>query len=205
MLERIGAVSIIVGTILGFLGFWWFLLKAIQRKSGKTLWGRLKSPLFVLLVSALLTGLPIGVNSALTHLMSLGPLNKIVAGERHLTLTGWDRHDYSVISPHLDTIVLQMANSDVTDDTLRYIEGMKQLRELDLNNSQITDAGLATIALLPNLRDLRLSRTKITDEGFRQHLFDKEHLMNIELIGTSVGSKTVREWKAAKPDRQALK
>ena len=156
--------------------------------------------LAVLMITA-----PIAVNSVMTRVVSLGPLNKIVAGERHLTLTGWDRHDYSVITQFPDTVVLQMANSDVNDDTLMLLVGLNRLRELDLNDSQITDAGLVEISKLPNVHDLRLARTKITDEGFRQYLLSKESLMNLDLTATSVASKTVREWKAAKPDRKALK
>jgi hypothetical protein len=76
--------------------------------------------------------MPIAINFAMTHLSSLGPLDKIVAGERHLTLTGWNQNDYAVIATRPDTIVLQMANADVTDQTLQFIKGMKNLRELDL-------------------------------------------------------------------------
>ena len=156
-------------------------------------------------LAVLMTTAPIAVNSVMTRVVSLGPLNKIVAGERHLTLTGWDRHDYSVITKFPDTVVLQMANSDVNDDTLKFLVGLNRLRELDLNDSQITDACLVTISKLPNLHDLRMARTKITDEGFRQNLLAKESLLNLDLTATSVASKTVREWKAAKPDRKALK
>ena len=190
MLERIAAVSIIIGTILGLIGL---------------CWKRLRAPALLIVLSLLMTGLPILVNSALIRFTSLGPLEKTVAGERHVTLTGWDRKDYSAIANRTDTIVLQMANADVTDETLRYLAGLKQLRELDLNNSQITDAGLKELSELPNLRDLRLARTKITDDGFRQYLLGKENLMNLDLTGTSVASKTVREWKAANPERKALK
>jgi len=82
---------------------------------------------------------------------------------------------------------------------------LKQLRELDLNNSQVTDAGLKELAELPKLRDLRLARTKITDEGFRKYLLSKESLMNLDLTGTNVASKTVREWKSTNSERKALK
>jgi hypothetical protein len=95
-----------------------------------------------------------------------------------------------------------MANPDVTDETLRYLEGMEQLRELDLNDTAVTDGGLATLAKLPKLEWLRLRKTAITDQGFREHLFNKSSLMRLELTATKVASKTVREWKAAKPDRK---
>ena len=205
MLERFGAVSIILGTIVGMIAFWWLVERVVRVFLSRKPWSTLKRPAILLFVSVLLTGLPLAVNFAMTHLSSLGPLDKMVSGERHLTLTGWDQKDYSVIATRPDTILLQMANPDVTDETLQYLSGLTQLRELDLNNSQVTDKGLETISDLPNLRDLRVARTKITDEGFRQHLFEKKTLVNLELTGTSVASKTIREWKAADPDRKALK
>jgi Leucine-rich repeat (LRR) protein len=205
MLERIAAVSIIIGTILGVVGLCWIFIRLLEVWLRKMPWKRLRGPALLIVLSMLMTGLPIVINSAVTRLISLGPLESNVAGERHLTLTGWDRQDYSVIANRTDTIVLQMANADVTDETLRYLASLKQLRELDLNNSQITDEGLKQLAELPKLRDLRLARTRITDEGFRQYLIGKESLMNLDLTGTSVSSKTVREWKSFNSERKALK
>ena len=205
MLERIAAVSIIIGTILGVVGIAWVLIRTIKYLLGGAGSKSLYAPLRLILISILLTALPIAVNSLMIRFVGLGPLDKTVSGERHLTLTGWDRNDYSIIASSSDAIVLQMANPDVTDETLQFLTGMTQLRELDLNNSQVSDAGLKILAQLPALRDLRLARTKVTDEGFREHLLGKESLMNLELTGTSVASKTLREWKAAIPERKYLK
>lgn len=205
MWERIAAVSIIFGTILGVIGFGWFLVRAIKyflsRSGSKSLY----PPIRLILISILLTALPILINSVIIRVVGLGPHDKIVSGERHLTLTGWDRHDYSLIAESKDAIVLQIANPDVTDETLQYLKGMAQLRELDLNNTQITDAGLPVLAQLPALRELRLARTRITDQGFREHLLPKESLLSLDMTGTSVASKTLREWKSAKPERKYLK
>ena len=90
-------------------------------------------------------------------------------GELHVTLTGWDRHRPSTpaFCAGPAVVVLQMANPDVTDDTLDYLSGMAQLRELDLNDTAVTDAGLAKLARLGTLQSLRLKDTAITDAGFR--------------------------------------
>jgi hypothetical protein len=205
MLERIAAVSIIIGTILGVIGLAWTLIRTIKYILGRAGSKSLYPPIRLILISLLLTALPIAVNSLMIRFVGLGPHDKIVSGERHLTLTGWDRKDYSAIASSNDAIVLQMANPDVTDETLQYLAGMTQLRELDLNNSQVSDAGLKILTQLPALRDLRLARTKVTDEGFREHLLGKESLMNLELTGTAIASKTLREWKAAVPERKYLK
>ena len=165
---------------------------------------RARGPLMLLLLAGLIIGGTYGVNYYVANFMRFGPREKIVDGERHITLTGWHKTDYSLLQDKPDTMVLQMANGDVTDQTLELIKGMTQLYELDLNDSRITDAGLKTLAELPQLRILRLRKTPITDEGFRAHLFDKESLLEVDVRETEIKSKTMREWKAQKPDRKSL-
>src|SRR5437764_486641 len=82
-----------------------------------------------------------------------------------------------------EVVVLQMANADVNDETLMFLRGMNQLRELDLNGTQVTDAGLPLLAALPQLKELRLARTKISDEGFRQYVASREALTKLDLTG----------------------
>jgi hypothetical protein len=135
---------------------------------------------------------------------SLGPYEAEVNGESHLTLTDWDRGDYSLLRQRPRVVVLQMANADVTNETLQYLDGMNELRELDLSNSAIDDDGLALLANLPALRTLRLRGTRITEDGFRKHLFDLPNLMELSLPGPPIiKSSTVRKWKATKPGRMA--
>jgi hypothetical protein len=126
----------------------------------------------------------------------------MVDNERHVTLTGWDRSDYDVLNTMRDVSVLQMANPDVTDQTLDLLKEMNQLIELDLNYTKVTDAGLATLRGLPALAILRLKATAVTDEGFRAHLLDKESLLELDLRETQVTSKTLREWKAKNSDKR---
>ena len=124
--------------------------------------------------------------------LDLGPRDKLVDGQRHLTLTGWDRKDYSVLRLKPDVVVLQMANPDVTDQSLEPLKEMKALQELDLSGTQVTDAGLKILKDLPALTRLRLARTKITDQGFHDALFAKDSLMQLDLRGTHVSHETVR-------------
>ncbi|MFO0889175.1 MAG: leucine-rich repeat domain-containing protein [Isosphaeraceae bacterium] len=137
--------------------------------------------------------------------IDLGPRERIVEGQRHITLTGWDRKDYGLLGSKRDVAVLQMANPDVTDQTLERLRGMDRLEELDLNNTQITDAGLKVLRGLPSLVRLRLKNTKITDQGFRESLADKATLMQLDLTGTQVSPQAVDEWRKARPGRRALR
>ena len=123
----------------------------------------------------------------------------------HLTLTGWDRSDYSILSLAKDVSILQMANPDVTDEVVGKLQEMKTLRELDLNGTQVTDTGLKVLRQLPVLESLRLARTKITDAGFRQMLSTKESLMELDVRNTQVSRESIKAWRDAAPGRKVLR
>jgi hypothetical protein len=168
-------------------------------------WKKSLLPVFVLLVALLIGAAPFAVNYYETRFVDLGPRQKMVAGELHVTLTGWDRSDYSVLDKLPEVVVLQMAtNGDVNDETLTHLRNLKKLRELDLNDTAVTDAGLVVLAELPTLESLRLARTKITDDGFRKYLLPLTGLRELDLTGTGVKSKTIREWKAAGANRKVV-
>jgi hypothetical protein len=168
-------------------------------------WPRARRPVALLLFGAVVLTAPFAVNRVQQYFLDLGPREKRVDGELHITLTGWDRTDYAVLRARPETVVLQMANPDVTDQTLEYLAGMTRLRELDLNDTRITDRGLETLARIGTLETLRLKNTAITDEGFREHLMPLASLRELDLRGTKVTGPTVRAWKAEKPDRRALR
>jgi hypothetical protein len=161
-------------------------------------------PLVLFLLAGVLFAAPYAVNYYNAKFVGLGPREKMVDGELHITLTGWDETDYSVLEKRPEVVVLQMANPDVTDSTLEHIRGMEQLREIDLNDTKVTDEGLLILATLPHLAELRLARTKITDAGFRKHLAGKKSLLKLDLTGTAVKSKTKRDWKKARTGREYL-
>jgi hypothetical protein len=220
MLEEYAFFVLIAGLVLGALGYLWLVTAAFKVSKP---WGfgvlffpplalvfipshfrKSAAPLVVLLISGVLLGVPYAVNYYTEKFMPRNPREKMVNGELHITLTHWDRTDYSFLENKPQTVVLQMANPNVTDETLNYIRGMNQLREMDLNDTNVTDEGLAILAALPRLEELRLARTKITDEGFRKYLADKESLRKLDLTGTKVKGKTKRDWKNAKAGREYL-
>jgi hypothetical protein len=129
---------------------------------------------------------------------------EVVNGERHLTLTGWDRDYYWFLRQKGDVVVLQMGNPDVTDATLEYLAGMDRLCKLDLRNTGITDAGLRTLKELPAVESLVLSNTAVTDEGFREHLLGKESLKELNVRETKVRPETLRQWRDARPGRRPI-
>jgi hypothetical protein len=196
--------------ILGALAYLWLIVKAFGVHAGWGIavllfapallfvpmnWkaGRAPAALFVFACVLFVGGFVAG-QFIETH----DPRVKMVAGEKHVTLTRAKVDDYSMLKKHKDAAVLLMANSDVTDETLANLAGMDQLHKLDLSDTQITDDGLAVLAKLPKLRSLYVANTAVTDDGFRKHLFDAPQLIEIDLTGCKkIKSKTKRDWEAA--------
>lgn len=137
------------------------------------------------------------------QIIDLGPRVTLVQGEKHITLTGWDESNYAVLMSHPETIVLQMANHDVTDETLDYLRGMANLRELDLNHSQVTDQGMKALAKLDSLEILRLRATRVTDSGVKR--LERLSLLNrLDLRETAISHEAVSRWKEGGENRRAF-
>lgn len=79
----------------------------------------------------------------------------------------------------------------LTDDGLRQLARMPQLRELDLSGCQVTDRGLAVLRELPALEKISLSWTAVTDAGVA-HLAGCEQLVNVDLAMTATGDGALR-------------
>lgn len=207
-----------VGAALVFAGLLWLIVKAFQARVG---WGlavllfppsglvfalrhrkRAAWPLMVMLVGAGVATAPILYNRLMPP--DLGPHVSTVGGEQHVTITGWDRRDYSVLASFPEVVVLQMANPDVTDATLDDLRGMTRLRELDLGGSQVTDAGLARLEGLTALESLRLKGTRVTDDGFARWLSNRDRLRQLDLRGTQVTPEAGKAWRAARPGRRLM-
>lgn len=60
---------------------------------------------------------------------------------------------------------LNLANTKVTDDGLKALDGMKNLHRLHLEKTAVSDAGLAHIKNLKGLEYLNLYSTGVTDAG----------------------------------------
>lgn len=220
MIENYAVYFELVGLALLIIGWLWMAAVAFRRHHpawgfavaflppaapfyGFWRRGATRRPLIVLLIGLALAAFP-PIYQLLTPI-DLGPRDKIVDGERHVTLTGWDRSDYSILGSMGDVVVLQMANPDVTDDTLKNLRKLDRLKELDLSDTAITDAGLAILKELPALESLRLKNTAITDAGFRESLAEKESLKRLDLTGAGVEAETVDAWRKAKPGRRVMR
>ncbi len=73
-----------------------------------------------------------------------------------------------------------------TDAGLEHIEGLTQLRLLDLTGTQVTDAGLEHLKGLNEPQTLKVGYSKATDAGLA-HLRGLTQLRSLNLSGTKVG------------------
>jgi hypothetical protein len=76
------------------------------------------------------------------------------------------------------------------DESLKHLEGLKNLHGLSLSKSQITDNGLLMLRNFPKLEWLEIRNTQITDAGLA-NLKDCEVLYHLDVAGTNV-TKTGR-------------
>lgn len=219
MLSTVLIYIFFAGMLLAAAGYLWLIFKAIQLHWGWVLVS-LAAPLGPLLFAllkfrhafratlTLFTGVLLVtiafVLGALDARINLGERDVIVNGRRALTLTGWNETDYSLLRATPDAAVLQLANPDVTDGTLEYIAGYRQLEELDLGRTHISDEGLRKLTGLRTLKRLRLTGTRITTEGLRDLLTAVESLKQLDVRETGVERVLLEQWRTAQPGRAFL-
>jgi hypothetical protein len=223
-MEQLGFLPFIIGGSLIVVGWLWLLIAAFKQSTG---WGvavlllppaglifflmhfrKAITPVAIQLLGVGLIAFPVVYE--MLRPIDKGPRERVVItdaspGEVHLVLTGAENRDYASLKDRTDIVVLKMANDDVTDATLANLKGMVKLRELDLNGTQVTDAGLAIVKELPALQSLSIARTKVTEAGFREHLWDKATLMNLDARGLKIPQDVFAEWRAKIPGRRGLR
>lgn len=104
--------------------------------------------------------------------------------------------DLSQVSTQIAT--LNLARTKITDDGLKAIEPLKNLRKLHLENTKIGDAGLTHVKDLPSLEYLNLYGTQVTDSGLDQ-LSGLKNLKSLYLWQTKVTPAGVEKLKKALP------
>ena len=94
--------------------------------------------------------------------------------------------------------MLDLSGTQVTDEGLKKVEGLKGLETLDISNTDITDKGLKHLEKLPNLRDLRIGDTKVTNEGLADLVASLPRLDVLNVAGDPKPQEPEkRTWKSA--------
>ncbi|MGJ8724007.1 MAG: DUF2231 domain-containing protein [Roseibacillus sp.] len=94
---------------------------------------------------------------------------------------------------------LDVKKTAVTDEGMKSVATMINLKKLMLNETKVTDAGLKTLAVLPNLESLSLFGTDVTDEGIAE-LAKTATLKNVYLSNTKVTKAGVEELSKNLPE-----
>jgi hypothetical protein len=215
MFEQIAVWIILAGLLLAVCGYVWLIVRAFRTK---LTWGvgvalllgwipyllkfpaSAARPSLVVATGLVMAAAPVAYTRILP--VDLGPLVRQVEGEKHITLTGWNRSDYSALSAHPDVVVLQMANPDIDDATLEIVARLTNLRELDLTNTKVGDAGLAKLASLNRLRMLKLRGTSASDVAVDGVLAKLPELTMLDARQTQVTAEGAGRWKQSKPGRK---
>jgi len=220
--ELFGVGVIFLGALLGLVGTLWLIRNAYRARRwlgvllaltifmgtplvyGLIRFRQNKRPLMLVLAGVIIGAIPFAAEHAFEFVFGLGERERFIDGERHLTLTGWDRTDYfTILSLKKDVVVLELGNSDVTDQTLTPLSEMPWLKELTLNDTMVTDSGLEMLRTLPALERLRLARTKVTKDGIAAFLAaPPPKLLDIDVSGNSIPASALRKWKNVDPEHR---
>jgi hypothetical protein len=98
-----------------------------------------------------------------------------------LRLNSWFKNRLS----DSEGLVVCLNDTDVTDDDLEVLRGLRYLDSVKLRNTNITDVGVRHMAQISALIQLDLENTKITDEGSAS-LEGLSHLRSLSLANTKI-------------------
>jgi hypothetical protein len=87
----------------------------------------------------------------------------------------------------------------ITDEGLKYLINLKNLKNLNLDKTNITDSGLKYIKEIKTLQYIDLTSTKVTDKGIQQ-LSILTELKNLVVYKTKVTKKGVEELQKKLPN-----
>jgi len=125
-------------------------------------------------------------DAGLAHLKELKQLEELDVSNAQITGSGLE---ILVGLPKLRRLAI--GSSGITDDGIAHASGLKQLESLDLSFcKRITNAGLKHLEGLTDLRELNLYRTQIGDAGL-ESLKGMHHLRKLNLGRTKITSDGV--------------
>jgi hypothetical protein len=100
--------------------------------------------------------------------------------------------------PHLASVDLRQSKG-ITDAGLVHLQGLEEIRALNLEGTNVTDAGLVHLKGLPSLAHLTLTDTAITDKGLVQ-LEQMPKLKVVDIGETDVSRFGTAKLREARPD-----
>jgi hypothetical protein len=123
-------------------------------------------------------------DESLSHLHSLDSLASLSIADTNVTDDGLRMLEGTTIQ------TLYAGGTKVTDDGLVHLRKLIQLRHLHLDNTGVTDAGLKDLGALIYLRGLDLNGNHITDDGLKS-LQMMSSLRSLNVVSTEVTSEGI--------------
>jgi hypothetical protein len=144
------------------------------------------------------------------------------AGGPHFTIGKWKNGMISNLPRPNFSFSLDLTGSGITNEGLREITALHQLRSILLSENDISDQGLESISNLGDLTEIVLNKTKVSDDGLKQlaklkklkylyledtkvsdagikHLVDLNELAVLYLSGTKITDAALTKiWKYEK-------
>jgi hypothetical protein len=148
----------------------------------------MNTPLSLLCSIILVIGLHPGWMAASAQEKVIKRDEDAASSSRSITLNDGTRQDFDQLDLPAGVRRIYLRNCDINDDSLKRLEGLKQLQYLSLEGSKIKGDGLAVLKSLPALKSLSLNRTKITDESLK-HLLVVKNLTILLLNDTDVSDE----------------
>lgn len=108
-------------------------------------------------------------------------LSITTAGERAIANRGWAQ--LSKLSAYV--VELDASYVSLTDDALKAVAALTQLRRLKLNNTNLNDEGVKTLSSLSELRSLHVTGTKLTSAS-QSILTELKNLKELFVFGTGL-------------------
>ena len=148
--------------------------------------GKVTSLFLSIPISTDSTCLPLG-SVDLLHLAALRDLRKL-----YLSLGQADDAIWPAICRLRKLNTLELGRSGITDEGLKNLKYLPELKSLNLSGTQTGDQGLAHICdSCPKLTKLSLINTRITSRG-TSHLSHLKSLRELDLVQTRVGDKGLK-------------
>lgn len=148
----------------------------------------MNAPLSLLCSLILVIGLYPACMAASAHEKVIKRDDDAASSTRSITLNDGTRQDFEQLDLPAGVRRIYLRNCDINDDSLKRLEGLKQLQYLSLEGSKINGDGLAVLKSLPGLKSLSLNRTKITDKSLK-HLLVVKNLTILLLNDTEVSDE----------------
>jgi hypothetical protein len=108
------------------------------------------------------------------------------------------------LAPHAaEFSKLSLVSSDVTDEGLRHVAGMHNLRELILQKTAIDGSGLPHLESIRSLEVLNLAHTALNDSG-SVNLLHMPSLKEVYLYNTAVSDSILEDLRTHMPETDIL-